>query len=76
MTDLIEVVHIMVPLNGVPPEQLGLGTGYMTIARATTPQGAGDVIRAITASWDHGITHIRIEVRKELCERGTATPSR
>lgn len=58
--------EIRVPMDGATPEQIALGTGYLTVATALTPEGAGDCVRALVAN--HCVTHdhIRVEVRHQL----------
>ncbi len=58
--------EIRVPLDGATPEQLGLGSHYITVARADTPQGAGAVIAALCSAPTDTSDHIRVEIRREL----------
>ena len=58
--------YIQVPLHGATPEQMGLGTGWYTIARAETPEGAGAVVAALCGNPDVATMQLRVEIRREL----------
>lgn len=66
MDQLKPIFYVRIPMPGYTPEQLALGTGYCTIARAITPEGAADVVRAVCANPLLESDHVRVEIRREL----------
>lgn len=66
MDEPCNVYYVKIPLIGCTPEQLIGRTGYFTVARAVTPEGAAEVVRALLSNpaieWDH----VAVEVRREI----------
>lgn len=60
------VYYIQQPLAGATTEQLVIGTGWHTVARACTAEGAGEVVRALCGSPDPAAMLLRVEIRREL----------
>lgn len=59
------VYHVKQPMPGYSLDQLAAGTGYHTVARALTPEGAGEVVRMLCAHGANECDHIRVEIRRE-----------
>ncbi len=66
MDDSRRVYYIRLPLEGATPEQLGLGSHYIDVARAITPESLAAAVAALAACPTDSVTHIRVEIRREL----------
>lgn len=62
MDDQRFVYVVQMPLDLATAEQLYTGEGWYTVANATTPEAAGEVVRVLCASNRHGQIRVQIQM--------------